>query len=69
MIDFFVVGVQWPLRDIVRMYVTRVLRKNHGSVSRTARELGIRRSTLQRMVKRWRRDDAKKGTTRVHVVV
>lgn len=42
------------LAELVQQHTLDTLQKHYGCVSKAAAELGIYRSTLQRMLRRWR---------------
>jgi len=44
---------RWSLEDVTREHVMLVLGRHHGNATAAARQLGLSRTTLWRMLKRW----------------
>mgnify|MGYP003349533278 CR=1 FL=1 len=49
------------LEEVTREHVLRVLERHHGNATAAARQLGLSRTTLWRMLKRWGADRAAVG--------
>lgn len=47
------VGDSIPLESLSRLHITEVLRRNHGNKAKAARELGIARRSLYRILEKW----------------
>jgi transcriptional regulator with PAS, ATPase and Fis domain len=47
------IGDAIPMESISKMHITEVLRRNHGNKSKAARELGIARRSLYRMLEKF----------------
>ena len=49
-------GRPLTMKEIERLAIRAALRRNNGNVTRTARDLGIGKSTLRRRLKKYVRD-------------
>ena len=47
------IGDSIPLESLSRLHITEVLRRNHGNKAKAARELGIARRSLYRILEKW----------------
>ncbi len=47
------IGDSIPLESLSRMHISEVLRRNHGNKAKAARELGIARRSLYRILEKW----------------
>ncbi|MFY8201455.1 MAG: helix-turn-helix domain-containing protein, partial [Pirellula staleyi] len=47
------IGDAIPMESISKMHITEVLRRNHGNKAKAARELGIARRSLYRMLEKF----------------